>query len=69
MRSFGDYRSVAEGLATLTDGLISGCVPIMAQVQLPQFRRAGLDVTAIASRSQDSAITLAATVCDGLNGN
>ena len=38
------------------------CGLSIAQVQLPQFRRAGMEVTAIASRSQDTAVTLAATV-------
>ncbi len=32
------------------------------QVQLPQFRRAGLEVMAIASRKEDTAVTLAAQV-------
>ena len=46
----------------LTQLASDACDLTVAQVQLPQFRRAGMEVTAIASRSQDTAVTLAATV-------
>ncbi len=50
---------VQQILAIMVASIV--CVAAL-QVQLPQFRRAGMEVTAIASRKEESAVTVAAQV-------